>query len=106
MHGLQNAAAHACAVLPLSPPSPVFCHTPNTLPTTHSTPSQPLQINPVTVVGLLEVSGAKEGDHVVITAAGSTLSRMLIKAAKTQGIHTIGLVRRQEAVQEIKESTG
>lgn len=65
-----------------------------------------LQINPVTVIGLLEVSGAKEGDHIVVTAAGSTLSRMLIKAAKAQGIKTIGVVRRAEAVQEVKDSTG
>lgn len=63
-------------------------------------------INPVTVIGLLEVSGAKEGDHIVITAAGSTLSRMLIRAAKAQGIKTIGVVRRPEAVQEVKDSTG
>jgi NADPH:quinone reductase-like Zn-dependent oxidoreductase len=65
-----------------------------------------LQINPVTVIGLLEVSGAKAGEHIVITAAGSTLSRMLIAAARAQGIKTIGVVRRAEAVQEVKDSTG
>jgi hypothetical protein len=60
----------------------------------------------VTVIGLLEVSGAKAGDHLLITAAGSTLSRMLIAAARAQGIKTIGTVRRPEAVQEVKDSTG
>jgi len=80
-------------------------HVPNQAkPTPLSSTS--LQINPVTVIGLLEVSGAKEGDHIVITAAGSTLSRMLIRAAKAQGIKTIGVVRRPEAVQEVKDSTG
>jgi hypothetical protein len=54
----------------------------------------------------LEVSGAKAGDHLVITAAGSTLSRMLIGAARKEGIKTIGVVRRPEAVQEVKSSTG
>lgn len=65
-----------------------------------------LQINPITVVGLLEVSGAKPGDYILITAAGSTLGRMLIHAAHAEGIKTIGVVRRAEAVQELKDSTG
>lgn len=60
----------------------------------------------MTVVGLLEISKAQPGDHLLITAAGSTLSRMLISAARAQGIKTIGVVRRTEAVQEVKDSTG
>lgn len=63
-------------------------------------------INPVTVIGLLEASGAKAGDTVVITAAGSTLSRMLIAAARKRGLKTIGVVRRADAVAELKSSTG
>jgi NADPH:quinone reductase-like Zn-dependent oxidoreductase len=65
-----------------------------------------LQINPVTVVGLLEVAAVQPGQHLLITAAGSTLGRMLIRAARAEGIKTIGVVRRPEAVQELKESTG
>jgi NADPH:quinone reductase-like Zn-dependent oxidoreductase len=76
------------------------------LPSSHPHPWLLLQINPITVIGLLEVSGAKAGEHIVITAAGSTLGRMLIAAAKAQGIQTIGVVRRAEAVQELKDSTG
>lgn len=72
----------------------------------HQLSSQCPQINPVTVIGLLEVSGAKAGEHLLITAAGSTLSRMLIAAARAQGIKIIGTVRRPEAVQEVKDSTG
>jgi NADPH:quinone reductase-like Zn-dependent oxidoreductase len=52
------------------------------------------------------VSGAKAGEYLLITAAGSTLSRMLIAAARAQGIKIIGTVRRPEAVQEVKDSTG
>eukprot|EP00879_Flechtneria_rotunda_P014358 GHRR01014999.1.p1 GENE.GHRR01014999.1~~GHRR01014999.1.p1 ORF type:complete len:277 (+),score=108.16 GHRR01014999.1:238-1068(+) len=63
-------------------------------------------INPVTVVGLLEVANVAAGDWVLITAAGSTLSRMLIAAARAQGIKTIGTVRRADAVDEVKSSTG
>lgn len=65
-----------------------------------------LQINPITVVGLLEVAAVQPGQHLLITAAGSTLGRMLIRAARAEGIKTIGVVRRPEAVQELKESTG
>jgi NADPH:quinone reductase-like Zn-dependent oxidoreductase len=89
MQALSAGAASRCQ----------HCHTPS--------PSWLLpQINPITVIGLLEVSGAKAGEHIVITAAGSTLSRMLIAAAKAQGIKPIGVVRRAEAVQELKASTG
>lgn len=64
------------------------------------------QINPVTVVGLLEVANVAAGDWVLITAAGSTLGRMLIGAARAAGIKPIAVVRRSEAVQELKEATG
>jgi NADPH:quinone reductase-like Zn-dependent oxidoreductase len=61
-----------------------------------------LQINPVTVIGLLEVAAVPKGDYLMITAAGSTLSKMLIAVAKHEGIKTIGVVRREEQVAEIK----
>jgi NADPH:quinone reductase-like Zn-dependent oxidoreductase len=63
-------------------------------------------INPVTVVGLLEVAKVAAGDWVLITAAGSTLGRMLIGAARAAGIKPIAVIRRAEAVQELKETTG
>lgn len=65
-----------------------------------------LQINPVTVVGLLEVANVSADDWLLITAAGSTLGRMLIGAARSAGIKPIAVVRRAEAVQELKDSTG
>eukprot|EP00878_Enallax_costatus_P001707 GHUV01001862.1.p1 GENE.GHUV01001862.1~~GHUV01001862.1.p1 ORF type:complete len:339 (+),score=112.89 GHUV01001862.1:212-1228(+) len=63
-------------------------------------------INPVTVVGLLEVANVSTDDWLLITAAGSTLGRMLIGAARSAGIKPIAVIRRSEAVQELKDSTG
>lgn len=60
----------------------------------------------MTVVGLLEKAAVPAGKHLLISAAGSTLSRMLIAAARHAGVKTIGLVRRPEAVAELKASTG
>lgn len=61
-----------------------------------------MQINPVTVIGLLEVTAVPDDRHLLITAAGSALGRMLIRYAKMQGVKTIGTVRRQEHVDELK----
>ncbi|KIZ07601.1 alcohol dehydrogenase [Monoraphidium neglectum] len=58
-------------------------------------------INPVTVVGLLEETAVPKGGYLIVTAAGSTLSKMLLSMAKSQGIKTIAVVRRQEQAQEI-----
>jgi NADPH:quinone reductase-like Zn-dependent oxidoreductase len=56
----------------------------------------------VTVVGLLEVAAVPKGGWLLITAAGSTLSKMLIAVAKHQGLKVIGTVRRAEQAAEIK----
>lgn len=61
-----------------------------------------LQVNPLTVIGLLEVTAVPPGSHLLVTAASSTVGRMLIQYAKTQGVKTIGTVRRQEHVEELK----
>lgn len=58
-------------------------------------------INPVTVIGLLEASKVPKGGYLIVTAAGSTLSKMLLATAKHQGIKTIGIVRRAEQMEEI-----
>lgn len=108
---------HAVCLASASTSSRSLTHAHAHLLTQHAFPTHPItqpttpptnwyQINPVTVVGLLEISKAQPGDHLLITAAGSTLSRMLISAARAQGIKTIGVVRRAEAVQEVKDSTG
>jgi NADPH:quinone reductase-like Zn-dependent oxidoreductase len=61
-----------------------------------------MQINPVTVVGLLEVVAVPHGGWLLVTAAGSTLGKMLIAVAKHQGLKVIGTVRRPEQAAEIK----
>lgn len=61
-------------------------------------------INPVTVVGLLEMAAVPKGGHLIVTAAGSTLSKMLLSMAKAQGVNTIGVVRREEQKQEVLEA--
>lgn len=56
----------------------------------------------MTVVGLLDVADVPKGEHLLVSAASSTLGRMLISYAKSQGVRTIGIVRRQEHVPELK----
>jgi len=57
--------------------------------------------NPVSAVAFINI--AKEGDNrdIVLTAAASALSRMLIAYAKTQGIGVIGVVRREDQSKEV-----
>ncbi len=59
-------------------------------------------VNPWTVHGLLSDLKIPKGEYVLQTAAGSTLSRQLIKLAKHWGIKTINVVRRKEQKAELK----
>ncbi|KAK9818162.1 hypothetical protein WJX72_008025 [[Myrmecia] bisecta] len=83
-------------------------------------------VNPVTVVGLLEVADVPKGEILLQTAAGSVLGREVITYAKHLGIKTINVVRRaaqkevllslgadevivtseEDLVQRVKEITG
>ena len=58
-------------------------------------------VNPVTVIGMLEVLAAPAGSYVLQTAAGSTLGRQLIAVAKIRGLKTINIVRRAEQIPEL-----
>lgn len=60
-------------------------------------------VNPVTVVGMLEVLNAPKGEYVLQTAAGSVLGRMFISVAKHRGLKTINIVRRSAQKEELKE---
>jgi len=62
-------------------------------------------VNPVTARCLLDVSGAKEGEWVAQTAAGSALGRQLVQMAKIRGIKTFCLVReaRPDLVAQLKD---
>jgi NADPH:quinone reductase-like Zn-dependent oxidoreductase len=58
-----------------------------------------LSINPPTAVLLLEEFVAlSPGDWVVLNAANASVSHAIIAVAKSKGIKTLGIVRRQEAV--------
>jgi NADPH:quinone reductase-like Zn-dependent oxidoreductase len=54
------------------------------------------------VVGLLEVVAVPQGGWLLVTAAGSTLGKMLAQVAKGRGIKVVGTVRRAEQVEEVK----
>lgn len=64
-----------------------------------------LSINPPTAVLLLEeFVHLQAGDWVVFNAANSSVGQCLTAVAKSRGIKTVGIVRRQEVVQQVKDA--
>ncbi len=53
-------------------------------------------VNPFTAYGMLEVSGLKSGDWLLITAGASAYGKLVIQMAAKKGIKTIATVRREE----------
>lgn len=63
-----------------------------------------LMINPATAILMVRhVLAVPRGEWLLQSAANSELGRMIIKLAKRDGIRTINVVRRPEAVQELNE---
>jgi NADPH:quinone reductase len=63
-----------------------------------------LMINPATAILMVRhVLAVPRGDWLLQSAAGGELGRMIIRLAKHDWIRTINVVRRREAVQELKE---
>jgi NADPH:quinone reductase-like Zn-dependent oxidoreductase len=63
-----------------------------------------LLVNPFTAWLLLfEELGARHGDTVVQSAAGSAVGRAAIQLAANRGIHLINIVRRHESVRRLEE---
>eukprot|EP01087_Luapelamoeba_hula_P017024 TRINITY_DN5324_c0_g1_i2.p1 TRINITY_DN5324_c0_g1~~TRINITY_DN5324_c0_g1_i2.p1 ORF type:complete len:394 (-),score=86.76 TRINITY_DN5324_c0_g1_i2:163-1344(-) len=60
-------------------------------------------VNPMTVIGFLDVAASGGHKSLVHTAAGSALGKMLIAQAKLEGVDVIGVVRREEQVEELKQ---
>src|SRR5271165_4256217 len=61
-------------------------------------------INPATAILMVRhVLAVPRGEWLLQSAAGSELGRMIIRLAKYDGIRTINVVRRREAVQELKD---
>lgn len=63
-----------------------------------------MQINPVTVVGMVKESKLSEGGWLMQAAASSVLGRQVIALCKHKGIKTINIVRRDSAKQEILDA--
>lgn len=61
-------------------------------------------INPVTVFGMFKELAVPQGEYLLQTAATSVLGRQVIALAKHYGIKTINVVRRSNAVQELKDA--
>ena len=64
-------------------------------------------VNPATVLAMVRhVLKVPKGEWLLQTAAGSSLGKMLIRLCKADGIRTINVVRRREAMAELKELGG
>lgn len=62
-------------------------------------------VNPLTAYGMLESSGLKEGQWVLVTAGASAYGKLVIQMAKQKGIKVACTVRRDEQ-KEILEKLG
>ena len=60
-----------------------------------------LIVNPMTAIGLIARAKRHKTGAVVVNAAGSTLGRYLLALAKYEGLRFIGIVRREESVNEL-----
>lgn len=61
-----------------------------------------LFVNPFTAYAMVQESGVKEGDYLMLTAAGSAFGKMVIQLCRMRGINTIGTVRRDDLNEELK----
>jgi NADPH:quinone reductase-like Zn-dependent oxidoreductase len=60
-------------------------------------------VNPATVLAMARhILKVPKGDWLLQSAAGSTLGRMMIKLGKHDGFKTLNIVRRREAMDELK----
>jgi NADPH:quinone reductase len=59
-------------------------------------------LNPLTANLLLDSVAAKKGDWLIQSAANSTVGRIIVQLAKRRGINLINLVRRNNAIDELK----
>ncbi|MDB5351200.1 MAG: Zn-dependent oxidoreductase, NADPH:quinone reductase [Planctomycetota bacterium] len=64
-------------------------------------------VNPVTVLAMVrKILKVPQGQWLLQTAAGSELGKMVIRLAKHDGIKTINVVRRRDAMDELKTLGG
>jgi NADPH:quinone reductase-like Zn-dependent oxidoreductase len=60
-------------------------------------------VNPLTVLAFLDVAKTRGQKTIIHTAAASSLGKMLVRHAKTEGIDIVCIVRRQEQVRMLEE---
>lgn len=64
-------------------------------------------VNPATVLAMVKhVLAVPKGERLLQSAAGSALGKMIIRYCKNEGIRTINVVRRREAMGELKALGG
>ena len=63
-------------------------------------------VNPLTALGLVELVADDKGRSVVITAAASQLSKMMIRLFQEQNIEVIATVRKEEQQKDLQENFG
>src|SRR6516165_1963921 len=64
-------------------------------------------VNPASVLALARhVLKVRKGDWLLQSAAGSTLGRMMIKLGRHDGFKTLNVVRRREAIAELRDLGG
>jgi NADPH:quinone reductase-like Zn-dependent oxidoreductase len=60
-------------------------------------------VNPATVLAMVrQILGVRRGEWLLQSAAGSTLGRMIIKLGRHDGFRTLNVVRRRQAIDELK----
>ena len=63
-------------------------------------------VNPFTVTAMLDFSQKHGAKAVILTAASSQLSKMMIKLCKGHGIETVNIVHRDQQVTDLKDKYG
>ena len=62
-----------------------------------------LFVNPLTLLAFLRIAKEMKVKTIIITAAMSTLAKALIKLCKSEGIDTIGIIRKEEDLKTLLE---
>lgn len=60
-------------------------------------------LNPLTTYALLEESGAKKGDWIVLTSGASAVSKLMIQLSKNKGIKVIVIIRNQRDILSLQK---
>ncbi|MFY7829189.1 MAG: zinc-dependent alcohol dehydrogenase family protein [Flectobacillus sp.] len=62
-----------------------------------------LSLNPITAWALLELSEAKKGEWIILSAANSALCKLIIQFAKSRSIKTLAIIRNEHEANAVLE---